>query len=100
MYRYFRTGHLQELDLYGTKITSLSESIRELTNLLNLDVSDNPNLKDFSSISKLKNLEVFSYTLYKNKNYASIKTKLKILQKELPNCTFDITNKQGEQVEL
>jgi hypothetical protein len=63
-----------------------------------LYIWNSPTLKDFSSISKLKKLENFHYKLHDNENHNFIIAKLKALQKELPNCTFDIRNEEGKPV--
>ncbi|CAA6827622.1 MAG: Unknown protein [uncultured Sulfurovum sp.] len=88
-----------------TKLKSLSlpnslkilPNIFLLENLEGLYIRDNPDIQIYD-INKLKKLKNFSYTLYKDNPIN--KAKLKALQKELPNCNFDITNEQGISINL
>jgi Leucine-rich repeat (LRR) protein len=81
-------------------LEKLPESIGNLINLERLGIEDNQNLKNIPDISKMKKLENFYFTLYKDENYVVNLEKLKELQRKLPNCDFDIMNENGSEINV
>lgn len=111
--------NLESLDLADLKLKTLPEDIGKLVNLKELylpptleaipdniisnliklktlDVRKNQNLKKVPDLSKMKNLESFYFTLYKNDNYTDNQARLKVLVEEHPKCLFFISDENGK----
>ena len=95
-------GNLKNLELLylPTSLENFPKGISDLITLKELDIANRRNFKKIPDISKLKNLEKFNLTLYKDENYATNLTKLKALQEKLPNCLFHINNEEGEEINV
>lgn len=81
-------------------LESFPNDFGNLTNLKMLVIEDNSNLKSIPDISKMKKLKNFYFTLYKDQNYAANLEKLKELQKKLPDCEFDISDENGNTINV
>lgn len=87
--------NLEDLRL-PPSLETFSESLGNLTSLKRLEMKENQNIKTFPNISKMKKLESFDFTLYKDEHYDANLKIWEELEKELPDCSFQVVDEKGE----
>lgn len=85
---------------FPSSLEILPKGFEKLTNLISLDIEENPNLKQVPDISNFKKLKYFSYTLYQDEYYDANLEMLRELKTKLPNCAFLVKDEKDDYVDL